>query len=82
MEGEHDSDGGEDDTRDEIETAPEITLHALTGLDTPTTLRLRAGIGSRHVLALVDSGSTHNFISVKAAQKLRLHKNNLPPFLV
>lgn len=82
MEGEHDSDDSNEEERDEIDPSPEITLHALTGWDAPTTMRLRADIGNRHLLALVDSGSTHNFISTKAAQKLRLQKTETPSFLV
>lgn len=61
---------------------PEITLHALSGWDAPTTIRLHAKVHNQRLLALVDSGSTHNFISERAAQKLRLKVTTTRPFTV
>lgn len=54
-------DESEESTR--VEEA-EMTLQALTGWDTPQTLRM--------LVALIHSGSTHNFISEKVANKLNL----------
>lgn len=82
MEGENEPEYDEEEERIENDQPPEITLHTLSGWDAPTTICLRAGVGNRHVLALVDSGSTHNFISTKAAQKLRLRRTATPSFLV
>ena len=42
---------------------PEITLHVLTGWTVPKTMRISAKISSHHVIVLIDSGSTHKFIS-------------------
>ncbi|XP_073266436.1 uncharacterized protein [Populus alba] len=53
-------------------TEPEITLHALTGWAAPKTMRITARIGLSDVIALIDSGSTHNFISERLANALRI----------
>ena len=51
---------------------PEITLHALTGWSAPKTMRVAARIGDHDVIILIDSGSTHNFLSERLANLLRL----------
>ncbi|KAL5565238.1 hypothetical protein UlMin_028402 [Ulmus minor] len=51
---------------------PEISFHALTGWTSPRTMRVAATIGSQTVMVLIDSGSTHNFLSEKVARLLRL----------
>jgi hypothetical protein len=66
---------GEDQPLQEIVetiTEPEITLHALTGWVAPKTMHITARIGSNDVIALIDSGSTHNFISERLANALRI----------
>lgn len=49
---------------------PEITYYALTGWTSPQTMRIAAKIGLYHIMVLVDSGSTHNFISTRMAALL------------
>lgn len=41
----------------------EISLHALVGSKGPQTIKVKAHIKNRPVKVLVDSGSTHNFVS-------------------
>ena len=53
-------------------TEPKITLHALTGWAAPKTMRITVRIGSSDVIVLIDSGSTHNFISERLANALRI----------
>lgn len=60
--------------------APEITLHALSGWDTSTTIRLRATVKGQGLVALVDSGSTHNFIGEKVAHGLKLKETTMKAF--
>lgn len=82
MESEQDKEGEDDVAPDDDDQPPEITLHASTGWNSSTTIRLRTSIGNHNLLALVDSGSTHNFISEKAAQRLKLKLTPTTPFSV
>lgn len=80
MEGE-DIDEEENDVFHEVEE-PEITLHALTGWDSPTTLRVLASINRLELVALMNSGSIHNFISEHAATHLNLTFTPIKSFKV
>ena len=57
-------------------------MHALTGLSAPRTMRVAAKVGPVEVMVLVDSGSTHNFISTKMANMLQLPIIPTEPFTV
>lgn len=78
--------GGDDE--DEFEEAeqelqePEITLQALTGWDSSKTIRIQARTHKKLLTALIDSGSTHNFISEKAANRLNLKITPVKAFKV
>jgi len=66
---------GEDQPLQEIVetiTEPEITLYALTRWAAPKTMCITTRIGSSDVIALIDNGSTHNFISERLANALRI----------
>jgi hypothetical protein len=52
--------------------APCYSLHAVAGVRLSDTLRVRVMVGSASLVALLDSGSTHNFISERAAQRTGL----------
>uniref|UniRef100_A0A1S3X3P8 Reverse transcriptase domain-containing protein n=1 Tax=Nicotiana tabacum TaxID=4097 RepID=A0A1S3X3P8_TOBAC len=63
-----DLDDEEPDHKDAQE--PEISLYAITGQKNARTMQLLAIMKGQPLLSLVDSGSTHNFISYTAAQHL------------
>ncbi|XP_068657915.1 uncharacterized protein [Aristolochia californica] len=48
----------------------------MTGMHNSNTMQVSAGLQQLQLLALVDSGSTHNFISQQAAQQLGLVVQN------
>jgi len=52
--------------------AAHISLHSLTGLVAPETLRLIATVVGHTILVLIDDGSTHNFIQQALADQLGL----------
>ncbi|KAE8698902.1 hypothetical protein F3Y22_tig00110597pilonHSYRG01052 [Hibiscus syriacus] len=67
---------------DDNENEPEITLHALTGWTVPRTMRIKEIIRAPEVVALIDSGSTHNFISDLVAKTLRFPVKPTTPFTI
>ena len=58
----------EDNQKDNVPDEPVISLHALAGISSPQTLKIRGFIKHRPVVVLIDSGSTHNFIHQKVAE--------------
>lgn len=56
------------------DTSPTISLHALSGIQLCLTqmMKLSMVVGSIQLIALLDSGSTHNFICADAAQRAGL----------
>ncbi|XP_061340529.1 uncharacterized protein LOC133287007 [Gastrolobium bilobum] len=60
----------------EIQSMPEINLHAMAGQHSTSTLRIQGRIGNTHVQILVDGGSTHNFIQARLVKFLGL--DNIP----
>lgn len=51
---------------------PMISLSAVTGIRAGDTMQLRVKIGPHEFMALLDSGSTHNFINAPAASRAGL----------
>jgi hypothetical protein len=49
---------------------PTISCHALAGINTPQTLKIKGYIKKKKVIVLIDFGSTHNFIHCKLAKAL------------
>jgi hypothetical protein len=58
------------------EQPPLISLHAITGIRTEDTMQLEVPVGNPQFTTLIDSGSTHNFISGPAAHHVGLHFHN------
>lgn len=52
--------------------APLISLSAITGIRTEDTMQIRIRVGDQEFTTLIDSGSTHNFISAPAAHRAGL----------
>jgi hypothetical protein len=62
-------------TPDESLTDPTNSLHALTGIQPRAmrTTQLTVQVGATTLAALLNSGSTHNFIDVDAARRAGVH---------
>eukprot|EP00253_Pinus_taeda_P017311 PITA_17311 len=58
----------EDNQKDNVLDKPVISLHALVGISSPQTLKIRGFIKRRPVVVLIDSGSTHNFIHQRVVE--------------
>jgi hypothetical protein len=59
-------------TDDNIESQPQISLHAIAGVRTRDTMQVVVQLGRVTVTALIDSGSTHNFVSEAVATRTGL----------
>ena len=62
----------QDDDNKPVDADPEISLHALTDINTGRVMQLEVHVDTATLTALVDSGSTHNFVSKAAREKLGL----------
>lgn len=47
-----------------------ISLHALTGVDSATTMHIKAYVINTRVIFLIDCGSSSNFIDVGVVKKM------------
>jgi hypothetical protein len=63
---------------DELEI-PEISLHAISGVQTPQTMRIAGTIRKARVILLADTGSTHNFLNTELAERLGLEPDKQRP---
>ena len=53
-----------------IEIEPCIFLQAINGVQGFQTMRVTGYVGKKAIQILIDSGSTHNFLDVRLAQRL------------
>ncbi|XP_021974781.1 uncharacterized mitochondrial protein AtMg00860-like [Helianthus annuus] len=58
----------------------EISLNAIFGKSNTTTMKLSGTLNSTEILILIDSGSTHNFISDNLVRELGLTTHLVTPF--
>jgi hypothetical protein len=61
---------------------PEISLHAISGAQSPQTMRIKGMIMKTCITLLADTGSTHNFLSVELANRLGLKPDRHTEFEV
>ncbi|GJT42534.1 putative mitochondrial protein [Tanacetum coccineum] len=66
----------------EMTDSPQITLNALSGLNSYKTMRIRGRIGKQVVHILIDCGSTHNFLDIHTAKKLGCRLTKTTPMQV
>jgi len=66
------------DSQQLVEQPPLISLHAIAGISTNETMKVYVTIGEYQLVALLDSGSTTNFINMAAAQQIGLHFHDSP----
>ena len=62
------------------EESAEITLCALLGSISPSTMRVVACINGNKVVVLIDTGSTHNFLDCNLAKSLKFIIDNTSCF--
>ncbi|KAJ0565852.1 putative aspartic peptidase domain superfamily [Helianthus annuus] len=61
---------------------PQISIHAMNGIPSYSTMKIVGSFGTRRLYILVDSGSTHNFISEKLAKLLQCVTYDVPALKV
>jgi hypothetical protein len=60
----------EDDSGDDLIS---LSVNAVQGIDSTNTVRMMGNIGGKDVVILIDSGSSHNFVSETIASRWRNH---------
>ena len=61
----------------ESNSEPEISLHAIAGLQVPKIMWIWGAIKGHSMIALIDSGSRHSFISSRVAHQIDLQPNSV-----
>uniref|UniRef100_A0A453TCQ7 Uncharacterized protein n=1 Tax=Aegilops tauschii subsp. strangulata TaxID=200361 RepID=A0A453TCQ7_AEGTS len=59
-----------------------LSQHAISGEEGPATIRLRAQVGDQVMLLVVDSGSSHSFISETFTARIVARTEELPAVIV
>ncbi|GKG21594.1 hypothetical protein Tco_0384189, partial [Tanacetum coccineum] len=58
--------------REIIEFTPQISLHALNGVESFQTMRVTGHMGKQDLHILIDTGRTHNFLDIDKAKDLHI----------
>jgi hypothetical protein len=68
------SDSDDDEPTNDVgrDEQPQISLLALSGIRSSRTMQLRVTIGGASLTALVDTGSTHNFVASELTERVGL----------
>ncbi|XP_042067267.1 uncharacterized protein LOC121810570 [Salvia splendens] len=61
----------EEETEEEGKSDLQLSLHAVWGKDGPQVMRIKGLCQKRALKILIDTGSTHNFLSSKIAKKIK-----------
>lgn len=69
-------------TKEMDDTMPQISVHALTGLQGYQTIRVTSIFNKRKLHILIDLVSTHNYLDVLAAERLRCPVTPIKPVKV
>ena len=59
------------------ENNPNISLHAIEGVEGTTSMRIKGHVGWRTLQILIDNGSTHDFLDYDLAKRLCWKENGL-----
>lgn len=59
-----------------------ISLHALNGNTSETTLRIKVNVRGKEIILLIDTESTHNFLNMKTVEKLHCTREEDRPMQV
>ncbi|GJW10088.1 gypsy/ty3 retroelement polyprotein [Tanacetum coccineum] len=65
-----------------IESSPQISLNALSGLNSFQTMRVKGMFGKHTLHILVDCGSTHSLLDLKTAKNIGYKFDNTTPLQV
>lgn len=65
--------------RDNAVEPIQVTINALEGGITATTMKLRGTLNKRAILILIDSGSTHSFLDAKLANDCKVPLVQITP---
>lgn len=50
----------------------ELSLNSMVGLTTPETFKVKRMVEDREIVIMIDCGKTHNFISLKLVDELKI----------
>ncbi|XP_076896345.1 uncharacterized protein LOC143549303 [Bidens hawaiensis] len=75
-EGEDTEEYSENVSHDDLD--PQISLNAIMGVTSYSTMRVTGSIGTKQLHILIDSGSTHNFLDEKIACKMNCPLKEMP----